>query len=133
MPERMIVVKRSKLGFDETVATIERAISEHDWNSPGTTDMSESLAKHGHDLPRRMRIIKLCQPEYAESILRTDPHVACLMPCSIAVWDSYDGDVYYSKMNTGLMGSLFGGNIAGVMGGNVAEDEHAILSAVEQP
>ena len=35
-----------------------------------------------------------------------------------------------SKMNTGLMGKVFGGNIARVMGGAVAEDEHEILQRV---
>ncbi len=38
--------------------------------------------------------------------------------------------VMVSKMNTGLMGSVFGGNIAKVMGGAIAKDEEDILRNV---
>jgi len=38
--------------------------------------------------------------------------------------------VYLSKMNTGLMGTMFGGTVAEVMGGPVAADEKAILASV---
>ena len=55
-----------------------------------------------------------------------------LMPCAIAVYEGDDGAVYVSGMNMGLMGKMFGGNIAEVMGGSVADDERKILSAVIQ-
>jgi hypothetical protein len=50
------------------------------------------------------------------------------MPCSIGVYEGDDGRVYVAKMNTGLMGKMFGGNVAQVMGGAVAEDEAKILA-----
>ena len=40
---------------------------------------------------------------------------------------------YLSKMNVGLMGKMFGGNIAKVMGGSVAVDEHKILLGLLKP
>ena len=52
------------------------------------------------------------------------------MPCAISVWEGANGEVHVSKMNTGLMGKLFGGNIARIMGGRVAKDEKAILAPV---
>ncbi len=130
MPGMMIVTEQSRLGFDETVSALDQAISDQGWISPGTTDMQASLAKHGQDFSHRVKIIKLCHPRYAADVLTTDRHVACLMPCSIAVWESDNGMVYISKMNTGLMGKMFGGNIARVMGQKVAGDEETILAAV---
>ena len=130
MPGMMIVSKESRLGFDETVSAIDKAIADHGWISPGTTDMQRSLVKHGNDFPYRVTIIKLCHPQYANDVLTTDRYVACLMPCSIAVWEGDDGRVYISKMNTGLMGKMFGGNIAKVMGQQVSRDEQAILASV---
>jgi len=38
------------------------------------------------------------------------------MPCTLAVYEADDGKVYISKMNTGLMGKLFGGTVAEVVG-----------------
>jgi uncharacterized protein (DUF302 family) len=130
MPRMMIVTEQSRLGFDETISALGKAITDQGWISPGTTDMQASLAKHGQEFPHRVKIIKLCQPQYASDILTTDRHVACLMPCSIAVWEDDDGKVYISKMNTGLMGKMFGGNIAEVMGDKVARDEAVILGHV---
>jgi uncharacterized protein (DUF302 family) len=130
MPGMMIKVRRSALGFDQTVEQLQQKMEETGWNSPGVLDMQQSLAKHGQPFERRVKIIQLCQPAYAKSVLTTDRWVSCLMPCAIAVWEDDGGDVWVSKMNTGLMGKLFGGNIAKVMGGQVAKDEQAILAGI---
>ena len=44
--------------------------------------------------------------------------------------DTNNGRSWKGKMNTELMGKLFGGNIAEVMGNKVARDEVAILAAL---
>jgi uncharacterized protein (DUF302 family) len=130
MPSMMIVTEESKLGFDETVAALETAIKEQGWASPGTMDMNASMAKHGVTFAPRVKLVQLCKAEYASEVLTSDRYVASLMPCKFAVWESDDGRVYISKMNTGLMGKLFGGTIAKVMGGSVAKDEHAMLADI---
>ena len=130
MPGMMIKTYRSPAGVEETVKTLNGALDEQGWSSPGTMNMNKSMAKHGVELKPEVRVVQLCKPEYARSVLKTDRYVASLMPCAIAVWEGDDGNTYVSKMNTGLMGKLFGGNIAEVMGGHVAGDEHAILQEV---
>ena len=92
--------------------------------------MNASMAKHGVEFGPRVKLVKLCQPEYAQSILASDRHISTMMPCSFAVWEGDDGGVYVSKMNMGLMAKMFGGNVAEVMGSNVANDEHAMLTNI---
>ena len=46
------------------------------------------------------------------------------------VYEGDDGAGHISGMNTGMMGTMMGGNIAAVMGDKVAADEKKILSAV---
>lgn len=130
MPGMMIVTHESKLGFDETVAAIEAKMAEEGWASPATINLNKSLEKHGHPLDAQVRVVQLCKAEYASDVLKTDRYVSSLMPCAISVWEADDGTVHVSKMNTGLMGKLFGGNIAKVMGGKVAAEERRILAAV---
>ena len=132
MPKMMIVTQASRLGFDETVAALEQAIPEQGWVVSTVSDMNKSMAKHGVEFAPRVKLVKLCKPEYAQSVLTTDRHVSTLMPCTIAVWEGDDGKVYLSKMNMSLMAKMFGGNIAKVMGGSVARDEHAILAGIVQ-
>jgi uncharacterized protein (DUF302 family) len=130
MPRMMIVTQESQLGFDETVAALETGISEHGWVVSRVMDMNKSMAKHDVAFGPRVKLVKLCKPEYAKSVLTTDRHVSTLMPCTFAVWEGDDGKVYLSKMNMSLMAKMFGGNIAKVMGGSVARDERNILSGI---
>ena len=132
MPKMMIVTQESRLGFDETVAALEQAIPAQGWVVSTVSDMNKSMAKQGVEFGQRVKLVKLCKPEYAKSVLTTDRHVSTLMPCTLAVWEDDEGKVYLSKMNMPLMAKMFGGNIATVMGGSVARDEHAILSGIVQ-
>ena len=130
MPRMMIMSHVSPLNFDQTVQALQAAIVEEGWTSPGTMDLNAALSKHGQQFEPRVRIVKLCKAEYAADVLATNRDVSCLMPCSIAIWEDDDGTVMISKMNTGLMGQLFGGNVARVLGGPVATDEARILAKV---
>jgi len=133
LPGMMIVTAPSRLGFDETVAAIQKAIPEHGWASPATIDLNKSMAKKGVAFRPRVKVVQMCHPQYAKQVLTTDRYVASLMPCAVAVYEGDDGRVYVSKMNTGLMGRLFGGTIAKVMGGAVARDEAAMLEDAVGP
>lgn len=130
MPGMMIHEKPSKLGFDETVSALEKSIVDNGWTHSGTRDLQKSLARQGVEFPHRVKVVELCKPEYAADVLGTDRYVATLMPCAIAVYENQAGQVMISSMNTGLMGKMFGGNIAEVMGEFVARDEARILAPV---
>ena len=127
MPSIMIITKESKLGFDDTVATVQQRIKEQGWSVKGVSDVKEEINKAGYEFQPRVKIIKLCKAEYAKEVLTTDRFVSCLMPCSISVWEGDDGRVYLSEMNMTLMAKLFGGNISKVMGGKVVQDEEKML------
>lgn len=132
MPGMMIVEHQSKYGVDETVSRLQQAIKDAGWVSPGVRDMNKSMSKQGVVFDKKVRLVELCHADHAKSVLGSDRHVATLMPCAIAVYEGDDGKTYISGMNMGLMGKMFGGNIAAVMGGPVAEDERKILSTVIQ-
>ncbi len=132
MPSLMVVTRESKLGFDETVAALEKRIPEHGWVISGgqPIDMNKSMAKHGVTFKPRVKLAKLCNAEYAKSVLTTDRHISCMMPCSMAVWEGDDGKVYLSEMNMALMAKMFGGNVAKVMGEKVVHDEEEMLQGL---
>jgi len=133
MPSLMIVTRESKLGFDETVAALEKRIPEHGWVVSGgrAIDMNKAMAEHGGvSFKPRVKLVKLCEAEYAKSVLTTDRHISCMMPCTMAVWEADDGKVYLSEMNMSLMAKMFGGNIAKVMGEKVVHDEEEMLQGL---
>jgi uncharacterized protein (DUF302 family) len=132
MPSQMVVTRECKLGFDETVAALEKRIPEHGWVVSGgqPIDMNKSMAKHGVTFKPRVKLVKLCNAEYAKSVLTSDRHISCMMPCTMAVWEADDGKVYLSEMNMALMSKMFGGNIAKVMGKKVVHDEEEMLQGL---
>ncbi|MEW6711984.1 MAG: DUF302 domain-containing protein [Candidatus Riflebacteria bacterium] len=131
MPSMMITVHESRFAsVEETVSRLQEAISKNGWSSPMVRNMNEAMEKGGHPSSRTVRLVELCKAQYAKEVLETNPEVSTLMPCAWGVYTGNDGKVYISGMNMGLMGKLFGGNIAKIMGGSVAAEEHAMLNEV---
>ena len=130
MPSMMFVTAESSLGFDQTVSALEKNIEDNGWVVSSIMDMNKSMAKHNVEFSPRVKLIKLCKPEYAKSVLQTDRYISTMMPCTFSVWEDDDGKVYLSKMNLSVMANLFGGNVARVMGKDVVNDEHKMLSGI---
>jgi len=75
-------------------------------------------------------IVELCKAEYAKDVLSTNPEVSTLIPCAWGVYEGDDGNSYITGMNMGLMGKMFGGNIARVMGASVARMKRKCLKTL---
>jgi uncharacterized protein (DUF302 family) len=62
--------------------------------------------------------ISVCNPRYASRILANDADrgVTAFMPLAIGVYEDAQGQVHVSRLNVGLVGMMFGGTIADVMG-----------------
>jgi uncharacterized protein (DUF302 family) len=131
MPGMMLVTHRSRYDtVEETCIQLKAAIEENGWNCPAIWDMNLTMEKHGVTMERPVKIVELCKAEYAKDVLLTNPEVSALMPCAWGVYEGDDGKIYISGMNMGLMGKMFGGNIAKVMGGSVSKEEARMLGSV---
>jgi uncharacterized protein (DUF302 family) len=131
MPSLMLVQHESKFdSLDETITQLEVAIKAHGWSVPAVRNMNKSIEKHGEKLDRQVRIVELCNAKYAKPVLVSNPEVSTLMPCAWGIYEGDDGKIHISGMNMGLMGKMFGGEIAKIMGGDVARDEKNILAEI---
>ncbi len=128
MRARMMEVTKSPLPLDETVHALEAAIRRAGWMLPDSRRLNDSLERAEVYFPHRVHLIKLCEPHHAAEVLTDNREMACLMPCTFAVYEADDGAVHVSKMNTRLMGKLFGGSMGRVMGGSVARAEKAMIA-----
>ena len=93
-----------------------------------THELHKAVAKSGFDV-KPVTVIELCQPKHAGKILKRDENrkVTSLMPCRVSVYETSDGNVVVSRMNSGLVSKLFGGEIAEVMT-DASEETEEILS-----
>ena len=129
MPKQMFVVNESKLGFDETVAAIEKSAKDHNWSMPHLYDLQATMKKHNFDV-KPVKVFSLCKPDHAYQILSSDQErvVSALMPCRVAVYER-NGKTYVSMLNSGLFSKFMGNKVKTVMGA-ASEENKQILSPV---
>jgi len=85
----------------------------------------------GHGPIDKVGSIALCSnPRYASRILAdaNNRKVTAFMPLAIGVYEDGKGQVYVSQLDVGLMGMMFGGTIAEVMG-VAGKDLNAVFAA----
>jgi uncharacterized protein (DUF302 family) len=130
LPGRMILTYESRTGFDETVSALQRSITNAGWSVTNVTELcGTAVDANGAFLPR-VKLVSMCRPTYAEIVLRSNPDIAAMMPCTFAVWEGRDGKAHISKTNMTVMARLFGGQVGDVMGHRVAWDQKMILANI---
>jgi len=132
MPRMMINVQKSRLNFEDTVTAVsESVLKQKDWKVPAIFDIQKNILDAGYKNMTKVKIVSLCQPHYAQRILESDDDkkVTTMMPLGIGIYETKDGQVYMSTMNIGIMGMMFGGTIADVMG-DAGEDIKEMLEDI---
>jgi uncharacterized protein (DUF302 family) len=133
-PGMMLTETASPYGIEETVDKIKANALAEGWVVAGVKPLHKSVKKHGGgDLPPVM-LVNLCQAQHAHKILREEGNrvVSVMMPCTISVYQKDDGKTYIGTMNAGLLGKMFGGTVADVMGKDVAEQQQKFIAFATQ-
>ncbi|MGB3915829.1 MAG: DUF302 domain-containing protein [Thiothrix litoralis] len=134
MPGLMLKEHPSPLGVEETVEKIKQNALAEGWVVSSVAPLDDSVRKHGGGELPPVRLINLCQPHHAFKILNEDDNkvVSVMMPCTISVYQKNDGKTYIGTMNAGLLGRMFGGAVAEVMGGPVATEQQKFIAFTNQ-
>ncbi len=130
LPSLMFRETRIEGDFNSTVEKIENTVAEHGWKIPHIHDLQATLKNFGKDV-RSVKVLELCNPEYAYEILSKDEErvVSNLMPCRLAVYEKKDGNVYISRMNSGTVSKPMSRVVRQTMS-EAARDMEAIISEV---
>jgi len=135
-PALMILEDDSPHSQRHTVDKILLAAEQNHWKVPKVHDLQLTLQKVGEGVAPAT-VIELCQPEHAAKVLQdfSARKVSAMMPCRVAVYQTEDGRVVVSRMNTGLISQVFGGTVTEVMRVATLETETIIEQALnpEQP
>ena len=130
MPSLMLLKQKSDRGYDETVALLSETLTKkQDWKVLTVNNYQKSTEAFGEI--EKVGSINICNPRYASEILTEDANriVTALMPLAIGVFEDKKGQVFVSQMNIGLMGMMFGGTIADVMG-KASKDLNEVVASV---
>lgn len=130
MPSLMLITHKSSRSYDNTVAALSEALKKkQDWRVLIINDYQKSTAAFG--AMERVGSMNICNPRYASKILANDADrgVTAFMPLALGVYEDRQGRVYVSQLNVGLLGMMFGGTIADVMG-MAGNDLNEVVSSV---
>src|SRR5512137_1408491 len=131
MPSLMLIKHKSNRSYDDTVAILSEALKkQQDWRVLTINDYQKSTAAFG--AMERVGSMNVCNPRYASKILADDANrgVTAFMPMAIGVFEDKKGQVYVSQLNVGLLGMMFGGTIADVMGLAGKDLNEVVASAI---
>lgn len=117
LPALMLIKAKSNRNYADTLAALGAALQARpDWVVKAENDYQKSTA--GFAALERAGSVNVCNPRYASQIL-ADPAnrgVTAFMPLALGVYEDKHGQVYVARLNVGLLGLMFGGTIARVMG-----------------
>ena len=133
MPAMMLVTHKSDRGYEDTIAAVSEAVKgKQDWRVLTVYDYQQTTSAFGQI--ERTGSVSICNPRYASRILANsaDRRVTAIMPLGIGVYEDDTGQVYVSQLNVRLMGMMFGGTIAEVMGAAGTDLNAAIASVTAQ-
>jgi len=119
MPRLMLIQHKSTRSYDETISLIGEAVKKtQDWKILGITDYQKTIRESGYGEISRIGSIALCNPRYSSRILAEDGNkkVTAFMPVEVGIYEDKSKRVWLSELNVGLLGKMFGGTIAEVMG-----------------
>ncbi len=130
MPSLMLIKHKSRLGYDDTVAALGESLKQkQDWRVLTVNDYQKTTAAFG--TMERVGSLTICNPRYASKILANDADrgVTAFMPLALGVYEDKQGQVFISQLNVGLLGMMFGGTIADVMG-DAGKDLNEVVASV---
>lgn len=129
-PSLMLIKHKSNRSYDDTIVALSEAIKKkQDWRVLTVNDYQKTTAAFG--ALERVGSMNICNPRYASKILANDADrgATAFMPLALGVYEDKKGQVYISQLNVGLIGMMFGGTIADVMG-MAGKDLNEVVASV---
>ena len=101
---------------------------------PGNSGWLASREVCSLPLPSDGRAIynwKLCNRNYARALMDDPDHgllLPALLPCTLSITSDPHGGAVLSRLNTALLGVIYGGNARGILRSNIAPEQEALIS-----
>lgn len=127
----MFDLRKSRLGFDETVNAIRAGAQKRGWKVGETQDMGAAMKEAGAKDAKRMKVISLCPAGANEKVAKASGGKTPPLPCRATVFDGKDGKIYLMRMNLANMSKTLPGDLGKVMAEVAAEEEALYKDIVE--
>lgn len=127
----MFDLRKSRLGFDETVNAIRAAGQKRGWKVGETHDVQAAMKETGAKDSKRMKVVSLCPAGANDKVSKAGGGKTPPLPCRATVFDGKDGKVYVMRMNLVNLARTMQGDLAKAMAEVAAEEEALYKDIVE--
>ena len=103
----MLYVQEASGSVDEVIKKIEEAASANQFGVLGVHDLKQKMNAKGVEFSSECRIVEVCNPKKAKSVLETDMSISNALPCRISVYEE-GGNVKVSTLKPTAILGLFG-------------------------
>lgn len=121
--------RRSRLGFDDSVANLADNAAKRGWAKPEVHDVQAAMKKAGATDAKRMKTVSTCPPNANERLAKASAGKLPPLPCRYTVFEGQDGKIYVVRMNTPILAKTLQGDAAKVML-DIAAEEDALLKGI---
>ncbi len=87
----MIYSKKSSRTPDQVEQRLREAAQRHKFGVLNVLDIKQTLHNKGFELQQQCRVIDVCNPQAAATILNRDMSASAMLPCRISVYSGPDG------------------------------------------
>jgi uncharacterized protein (DUF302 family) len=99
----MTYSKHSKRRLEEVDNRLREAAQRHKFGVLHVHDLAATLKSKGIELGHECRVYDVCNPQAASEALRTNPQIAAVLPCRIAVTTDTSGVTVATVKPTDLL------------------------------
>jgi uncharacterized protein (DUF302 family) len=125
----MFDLRKSKLGFEETINAIKAGAEKRGWKVGAVDDMQMAMREAGAKDAKRMKVIHLCPAGANEKVSKAGGGKTPVLPCRATVFDGKDGKLYVVRMNLSNLAKTLPGDLAKAMA-EVGAEEDALYKDV---
>ena len=72
---------------DEFVQAVQKVLPNYKFGLQHIHNPQEKMKEKGIDFPTEVKILDICNPQYANTFLSADLSLSSVMPCKISVYD----------------------------------------------
>ncbi len=90
---------------DEAVDAVVRVTKEKGFGILHIHDVQATLAAKGFER-EPLKIIEICNPRYADEVLKADVRIALMLPCPVSVYTE-DGKTYISCLRPRVIADFY--------------------------
>lgn len=93
----------SEKTIDDAVEILTKNLNEIGFGILGTLDFQKIFQSKGLEFDRKYKLLEVCNPIAAKTILDSSPELGLMLPCTIAIYDDHGHTVISLAKPTSIL------------------------------